>query len=66
MQRKNVTVLIALNLSAAFNTVDLNVLLSTLEANLGVHGIALEWFKNYLAPRDMKVTVRKEYSDKKE
>ena len=66
MERKNVTVLIALNLSAAFNTVDHSVLLSTLQANFRVHEIALEWFKNYLAPRDMKIKSGKTYSDKKE
>ena len=64
--QKNVTVLIALNLSAAFNTVDHSVLLSTLQANFRVHEIALEWFKNDLAPRGMKVKVGKAYSDKKE
>ena len=66
MERKNITVLIVLNLSAAFNTVHHSVLLTTLQANFGIHGIALEWFKNYLAPRDMKIKIGKTYSDKKE
>ena len=66
MERKNVTVLITLNLAAALDTVDHAVLLTTLQANFGIHGIALEWFKNYLAPRDMKIKIGKTYSDKKE
>ena len=54
MERKNVTALIALDLSAAFNAVDHSVLLTTLNSNFGIDGIALEWFKNDLGPRDMK------------
>ena len=49
MERKDVTVMIALNLSAAFDTVNHEVLLTKLQNNFGINGMALEWFRNYLA-----------------
>ena len=42
MERKNVTVLIALNLSTASDTVDHSVLLTTLQRNFGIHGTTLD------------------------
>ena len=65
MERMNVTALIALDSSATFDTVDHSVLLTTLDSNFGINGIALEWLKNYLAPRGMKIKIRKSYSEKK-
>ena len=59
MERKNVTVMIVLNLSTAFNTVDHEVLLRNLQDNFGISGIALEWFRNYLNNRYMKVKIGK-------
>ena len=66
MEKKNVTAMITLDLSAAFNTVNHKVLLTTLQSNFGIKGMALEWFKNYLAPRDMTVKIGKSYSERKE
>ena len=62
MERKNITVMIALDLSAAFDTVNHKVLLRNLQDNFGISGIALEWFRNYLNHRDMKVKIGKTYS----
>ena len=66
MERKNIPVLITLDLSTAFNTVDHSVLLTTLQSNFGIHGTALDWFKNYLAPRNMKIIIGNTYSDEKD
>ena len=66
MERKNVTVMIALNLSTAFDTVNHKVLLSNLQNNFGISGTALEWFRNYLNHRDMTVKIGKSYSERKE
>ena len=66
MGRKNVTVMITLSLSVAFDTVDHKVLLSNLQNNIGISGMSLEWFKNYLTPRDMAVKIGKSYFERKE
>ena len=43
-----------LDLSAAFNH---NILLTRLNEELGICGVALEWFKSYLANRGQRVTI---------
>ena len=66
MERKNVTVMITLNLAMAFDTVNHKVLLSNLQKNFVISGTALEWFRNYLNHRDMTVEIGKSYSERKE
>ena len=66
MERKNVTAMIGLDLSAAFNTVDHKVLLTTLQSNFGIKGMTFKWFKNNLALRDMTVKIERSYSERKE
>ena len=66
MERKIETDLIALDLSATFDTVDHRILLTKLNRNFGIDGMALEWIRNYLAPRDMKIKIGEAYSERKE
>ena len=66
VERKNVTVLIALDLSMSFDTVDHSVLLTILKSNFGIHGTALDWLKNYLSPRNMKMIIGSTYFDEKD
>ena len=65
MERKNVTFMIVLDLSATFDTVEHEGLLRNLQDNFGISGIELEWFRNYLNNRDMKVKIGKTYSERK-
>ena len=49
--------LIMLNVSAAFDTVDHDVLLERLKSGLGICGAALNWFKSYLSGRSQPVLI---------
>lgn len=48
-------VLVLLDLIAAFDTVDHEILVSRLERCVGITGIALKWFHSYLKDRTFSV-----------
>ena len=62
MEGQSITSLVALDLSAAFDTVDHDILLSILRNKYGINGKALKWFDKYLGPRSFKVAVNGIYS----
>ena len=51
------TVVLLLDLSAAFDTVDHKKLLSILENEIGITGLALKWFQSYLGGRCQRVRI---------
>ena len=51
------TVLVSLDLSAAFDTIDHSTLLCRLHSDFGVAGAALSWIHSYLTDRSQCVTV---------
>ena len=57
MENQMVTAVVAIDLSAAFDTVDHAMLLDILNKKIGVHNIALKWFNNYLSFRSCKVSL---------
>ena len=65
MEQQEVTALMAIDLSAAFDTVDHDILVSVLEAKFGIEAQALNWFDSYLRQRSCKVNVGKAYSEPK-
>ena len=60
--QKTPTLVMFLDLSAAFDTVDQEKLLDILHDDIGVRGMALEWFDAFLRNRTQKVKIGDEYS----
>ena len=58
-----ITLLVVLDLSAAFDTIDQQILLSVLENDFGIIGSALTWFTSYLADRKQRVLINDSSSD---
>ena len=56
------TIVIFLDLSAAFDTIDQNKLVEILETEMGVTGVALEWFKSFIIGRTQRVKIGDEFS----
>ena len=56
------TILMLLDLSAAFDTVDQVKLLEILHDEIGVTGTALKWFKSFLTERTQRVKIGESYS----
>ena len=52
------TILLILDLSAAFDTVDHDELLKILHHEIGIRGKALEWFKSFLSGRMQATSVK--------
>lgn len=55
--QKKVVLMAMLDLSAAFDTVDHDLLLATL-SSIGIQGVALQWFQSYLNDRKQCVTIQ--------
>ena len=57
------TIVLLIDLSAAFDTVDIDMLLDILEKDIGIVGTALQWFRSFLVGRSQCVKIENSLSD---
>ena len=62
MESKGGTALMTIDLSAAFNMADHNILLDVLHNKFGIRGASLNWFESYFRPRYCKVCIVESHS----
>ena len=60
------TVMVFLDLSAAFDTIDIKKLLTILEEEIGLGGTALKWCESFLTNRTQRVKIDGQYSEELE
>ena len=65
MENNTNTTLVALGLSAAFDTVDHKILLEVLNKYYGIQGAALKWIKSYLVNRQFWVQIEDKFLEAK-
>jgi len=66
LDKHNSVIFIQLDLSAAFDTVDREILLHRLNYRFGIKGKALQWLTSYLSNRHQYVQIEKELSSCRE
>ncbi len=64
IENGEIVILVLLDLSAAFDTIDHDILLQRLEKMYGIGGMVLKWFAAYLKNRTQSVVIGSEKSDK--
>ena len=57
LEKQEVACLVLLDLSAAFDTINHDILCSRMETHFGVNGIALNWFRSYLTNRTQAIVL---------
>ncbi len=63
VEKGNVVLLVLLDLSAAFDTIDHKTLLSRLSNRCGVKVTALNWFQSYLSEETQTVSIGSAHSN---
>ena len=58
MNSQHVFLLVMLDLSAAFDTVNHKILLERLQHDIGISGVLLQWFKSYMSNRSHRIEVQ--------
>ena len=62
MEHQRITAVVAIDLSATFDTVDHDILLKVLDTRFGIRGTVNKWVESYLRSRSVKVNVGSAYS----
>ena len=58
------TIMLFLDLSAAFDTIDIDRMVEILAVEIGLSGTALDWCKSFLSNRTQRVKIKGQYSEK--
>ena len=62
MDKQQVTILVLLDLSSAFDTIDHTVLLDRMQQRIGFSGVIHDWFASYLTDRSQSVCIEQIFS----
>ncbi len=65
MDNQSITLMLLLDLSAAFDTIDHDILLTRLSERCGIRGTAIKWMKSYLTDRTQIVKINNSNSETK-
>ena len=63
MDKQKVTILILLDLSAAFDTVDLQILSEIFQQRFNISGSVFKWFTSYLKNREQRIMIKDTLSE---
>ena len=65
MENQQITTVVILDLSAAFDTEYLDIFLTVLKNHFSIDGEVIKWFENHLRPRYFNVCIDGHYSSLK-
>ena len=65
LDRNESVILVLLDLSAAFDTVDYTLLMTRLSTRFGIQGTVLKWLKSYLSSRKLLAKVGNSHSSQR-
>jgi hypothetical protein len=63
IDNSKVTIVVMVDLSAAFDTIDITILIQMLKDEFGIDCTPLRWIESYLSNRTMKVLINRSSSD---
>ena len=63
MDKQEVSMVVLIDLSAAFDTIDHNIMLNVLQSEFHITGNVLNWFSTYLTHRSQQVKVNEHISE---
>ena len=62
MDRQEITFLILLDLSAAFDTINHSLMIDILKNDFGIAGVVKKWFESYLVSRQQRILIKQHLS----